>query len=186
MKEIYHLLIAITIVISWTITIGEAQKLYRDYKNSEIIINNYLENKEQKSQEGNKGNPDEATASTEDAPDVGDNTKVLSPAQEIKKVAEKEGFAEKEKLVKLAWCESRLKPICGELNHPDCINPKNESYDRGYYQISEKWHPEVSDKEAFNIRLATAEAIRIIRDRGWQEWSASQHCWGNKELVYNQ
>jgi len=178
MKQIYHLLIAIIILVSWTIVIDEAQQLHADYNESMEIINNHFENKEQKSQkEGIKGNPGEVEASTEDAPDLGDSSKELSPEQEIRKVAEELGFKEKDKLVKLAWCESRLKPECGELNNPDCINPKNDSYDRGYFQISRLWHSEVSNRCAFDAECATQETIRIIRDRGWGEWSASVSCW---------
>ena len=91
----------------------------------------------------------------------------------IRRVAEEENFQEVETLVKIAKCESNLKLECGELNHPSCVNPTNNSYDRGIFQISRKWHPEVDDVQAFDFESATKEAIRIQRRAGWEAWA----CW---------
>lgn len=89
----------------------------------------------------------------------------------IRKVANEKGFTEIDKLIRLAECESTFNPACGELNNPECINPKNASYDRGWFQISRKWHPEVSDECAFDLKCATSESIRILDERGWDEWA---------------
>jgi len=91
----------------------------------------------------------------------------------IRRVAEEMGFEETENLVRLALCESSFNPACGELNNPECINPINNSFDRGYFQISRKYHPEVSDEDAFNVEKATEQAIRIVNERGFSEWT----CW---------
>ena len=77
--------------------------------------------------------------------------------------------------LKILKCESGSNPACGELNNPKCINTKNGSYDRGYWQISKKYHPEVSDKCAFNPECATKEAYRIFEERGWGEWACSRY-----------
>lgn len=46
------------------------------------------------------------------------------------------------------------------------------SVDRGIWQINNRWHPEVSDKEAFDPDTATREAFRISHGfRNFSGWS---------------
>ena len=47
--------------------------------------------------------------------------------------------------------------------------------DRGIFQINRKWHPEVSDKCAFDYKCNTKEAIRIIKEwNGYGAWVCSR------------
>lgn len=79
---------------------------------------------------------------------------------------------EPERAVRVAWCESRFKP--------DAYNPKNNSHDGGIFQISLRWHgAELAERglDRFDIEDNIAFS-RILYDRnGWQDWSASEHCW---------
>jgi hypothetical protein len=54
-------------------------------------------------------------------------------------------------------CESKFNP-----NALFCGND-NGSCDRGLWQFSDYWHPEVSDAEAFNWELATDHAWRVSK-----------------------
>lgn len=101
----------------------------------------------------------------------GDNGKVPeSPEETIRRVADEMGFEEAENLVRLAKCESSL--------NPDAVNPTNNSYDRGVFQISRRWHSEISDKCAFDVACATEKSIEIIRNDGGypHQWSC-QGAW---------
>ena len=98
---------------------------------------------------------------------------VLSIEDRIRAEAKKVGFDQIDTLVAIAKCESSLKPECEVLNHDSCVNPHNKSFDRGFYQISRKYHPEVTDDCAFNLECSTREAIRIATKSGWSQWA----CW---------
>ena len=91
----------------------------------------------------------------------------------IRSVAYDLDFSEVERLIKIGMCESRFNPVCSQINHPDCTNAYNNSFDRGWFQISRKWHPEVSDECAVDIECATRESIRIINSRGFDEWACN-------------
>ena len=53
----------------------------------------------------------------------------------------------------------------------------NGTKDIGLWQISNKWHNEVSDKCAYDFKCSTKEAIRIYKERGnWSAWYASKKC----------
>jgi hypothetical protein len=110
-----------------------------------------------------------------EAGQVGEILTESSPQPDIviRKIAEGMGFTEADRLIRLAGCESTFNPACGELNNPDCINPKNGSYDRGWFQISRKWHPEVSDECAFDLECATEASIDILNRLGFDEWSCN-------------
>ena len=109
--------------------------------------------------------------------DRGEGTKQVPPARQIpdviRSVASDLDFYEVDRLIKLGMCESRFKTVCGEINHPDCTNTYNNSFDRGWFQISRKYHSEVSDECAVDIECATKESIRIIRKRGFDEWACN-------------
>ena len=107
------------------------------------------------------------------------NAKFIEPIKEgsyqerISKVAKQEGFEELGELLALAQCESSFNPVC-EFHSDECINPYNNSYDRGFFQISRRYHPEVTDECAFDLECATKESIRIIRQRGFEEWTCGK------------
>ena len=71
---------------------------------------------------------------------------ILSIEQQIRDIAEREGFRWADYLVKLANCESRLNPLAENRqgNYP------SNSTDRGLFQINNYWHYEVSDEQAFD------------------------------------
>jgi hypothetical protein len=103
---------------------------------------------------------------------------VVSPSsseEQIRNIANRVGFGDVDGLIKIAKCESSLKPECGMLNHPACINAHNNSFDRGYFQISRRWHPEVSDEDAFDLEKSTLHAIRIYKKSGnnWGQWACN-------------
>lgn len=52
---------------------------------------------------------------------------------------------------------------------------KDGSRDRGLWMISEVWHPEVTDSCAYDYYCSTLQAIRIAKERGWDEWIAYKH-----------
>lgn len=120
---------------------------------------------------------EEVKAHSEDQPrwDVRIIPDTPSVEQLIRNVAERVGFGDVDGLIKIAKCESSLKPECGMLNHPACINAHNNSFDRGYFQISRRWHPEVSDEDAFDVEKSTLHAIRIYEKSGnnFGQWACN-------------
>lgn len=52
------------------------------------------------------------------------------------------------------------------------FNPTNNSNDRGIWQISRRWHPEVDDACARDVKCSTKETYRISKGgTDWHEWS---------------
>lgn len=97
----------------------------------------------------------------------------LSIEQKIRRTAESAGFDEIDKLVAIAKCESSLKPACLILNDASCVNPHNNSFDRGLFQISRKWHPEITDECSFNLECSTLATIEIQKKSGWNAWACN-------------
>lgn len=64
-------------------------------------------------------------------------------------------------------CESRWNPEAMLVN-------KDMSVDRGIWQISNKYHKEVSNSDAFDYKKATEHAIRIYKKSGWREWTCGK------------
>jgi len=62
---------------------------------------------------------------------------------------------------------------CESSGNQFAFNPTNGSNDRGYWQISKKYHPEVSDDCAYDPTCSTEQAYRIFKERGWGEWACS-------------
>lgn len=48
---------------------------------------------------------------------------------------------------------------------------KSATLDRGLWMINDYWHAEVSDECAFDVECSTKEAIRILKQSGWSQWS---------------
>ena len=90
-----------------------------------------------------------------------------SPEDIIRQIAREENFSEVDMLLKLAYCESRYDPYAVGINW------KHKSYDRGIFQLNSHFYKNISNDCSFNIACATKASIKIIRDRGFQEWS----CW---------
>ena len=103
--------------------------------------------------------------------DEGTSLERENPEETIRRVAGEMGFEEAENLVKIAKCESNLKPECEIINHPACTNPTNNSFDRGAFQWSRKYHPEISDECAYNVACSTKKVIDHITSGGsWNTW----------------
>lgn len=86
------------------------------------------------------------------------------PMQEwVLNEAEKAGI-DPYKVYMLVHCESRWNPEAIYIN-------KGGSVDRGLFQINNKYHPEVSNSCAWSWKCSTEQAIRIIKERGFGEWT---------------
>ena len=103
--------------------------------------------------------------------------KLASKAKEsvesvIRRIAAKNNV-DQEFAVRVARCESGLKPNAVNIN-------KTGSKDRGVFQWNDYWHPEVTDKMAFDVEIATQFFCDAVNDGkiGW--WDASKHCWDKK------
>lgn len=72
---------------------------------------------------------------------------------------------------KVAKCESGLNPYAININ-------TNGSIDRGVFQWNDKWHPEISDEEAFNVEIATKLFCQSVNDGHLSWWNSSKSCWG--------
>lgn len=64
---------------------------------------------------------------------------------------------------KLIQCESSW--------NPEAVHHNWGSTDYGLWQINNKYHPEVSKNCALDHGCSTLEAIRIIKTKGFNEWS---------------
>lgn len=73
--------------------------------------------------------------------------------------------------VAVAKCESGLNPAAVNTN-------TDGSRDRGLYQINEKYHPEVTDAQAFDIIFSTQFFCKAFKAGHISWWDASKKCWG--------
>ena len=87
----------------------------------------------------------------------------------IKTIAKKEGVDEN-LAVRVAMCESVLKPKAIHTN-------ADGSIDRGLYQINSKYHPYVSEKEAFDPEFSIKFFCRAVKNGNISWWNASKQCW---------
>lgn len=60
---------------------------------------------------------------------------------------------------------------CESTWNPEAFHYNQGSIDRGLWQINSYFHPEVSKDCSYDPVCATREAIRIIKTKGWSEWS---------------
>jgi len=73
-------------------------------------------------------------------------------------------------------CEQALKVVFAEssFNQRAIYKNKDGSRDRGIWQISEKWHPEVSNACAFNLECSTDYAYKLFSYNGWASWHGAR------------
>jgi len=89
--------------------------------------------------------------------------------QIIRKVA-KEEQVDPDLAVRVATCESNL--------DDQAINTNEKgSQDRGLFQINDKYHPEVSDADAFNPITATTFFCKAFKEGHLSWWNATKSCW---------
>jgi len=74
--------------------------------------------------------------------------------------------------VAVAKCESGLRP--GAIN----VN-SGGSKDRGLYQWNDKYHPEITDKMAFDPEVACDLFLKAVNAGHLSWWSASSKCWNS-------
>lgn len=77
------------------------------------------------------------------------------------------------------WKLARAVMMAEGNYNPRAFNPTNGSNDRGIWQISAKWHPEVSDACAYNVECSTNVAYQL--SKGGEDWSA---WWGFRTRSY--
>jgi len=87
----------------------------------------------------------------------------------IRKIANEE-CVDPDLAVRVARCESGL-------NHKaKNINPDG-SCDRGLFQINDKYHPEVSDDEAYNPIFSTKFFCKAFKNGNLSWWNVTRKCW---------
>ena len=72
--------------------------------------------------------------------------------------------------VRVAECESSINPVAKHLND-------DGSCDRGLFQINNKWHPEVSDEDAYDIVKSTRFFCKAFKEGRLEWWNATKSCW---------
>jgi len=87
----------------------------------------------------------------------------------IRYIAQQENV-DPELAIKVATCESALSPTAKNVN-------SSGSIDRGLFQINNKWHPEVSDIDAYNIETSTRFFCKSFKEGHLDWWNASKKCW---------
>lgn len=87
----------------------------------------------------------------------------------IKRVAKEKGI-NPDLALRVAKCESGLNPAAVNIN-------TNKSKDRGLYQWNDKWHPEITDKVAFDAELSCCAFCDAVNAGNLSWWNASKKCW---------
>lgn len=98
----------------------------------------------------------------------------------IRVICDQEGltFLQKELACDICSCESGFKPMAKLVNGPNSI-------DRGLFQWNSLYHPQITDKIAYDPEKSTRLACKAILAKETHSlWSASQHCW-NKNARYD-
>lgn len=92
-------------------------------------------------------------------------SEVASVEDQIRSIAKEKGFIYEDYLVRLADCESKLKPEAKRLN-----TDSRKTTDRRLFQINNYWHYEVSDECAYDLRCSTEWTIQRIEAGYQHEW----------------
>jgi hypothetical protein len=89
--------------------------------------------------------------------------------KKIREIA-KEEIVDPDLAVRVAKCESNLNPLAVNIN-------TDNSQDRGLFQINDKYHPEVSNIEAFDIEASTRFFCKAFKAGNIYWWKATEKCW---------
>ncbi len=87
----------------------------------------------------------------------------------IRSIARAEGV-DPELAVRVAKAESNLDPLAKHEN-------KDGSLDRGLFQINSKWHPEVTDNQAYDPVFSTQFFCKAFKAGKLSWWDASKDKW---------
>jgi len=98
------------------------------------------------------------------------NAKAETIEAMVRRIAKEYGVNEN-LAVRVAKCESGLDPSATNKN-------SNGSIDRGLFQWNNRWHPEISDKCAFDSEASTIAFCKAVNDGNLSWWDASKTCWG--------
>lgn len=90
----------------------------------------------------------------------------------IRYIAKQKGV-DQDLAVRVAKAESGLSPTAINTN-------TDGTRDRGLYQINEKYHPEVTDEQAFDIVLSTRFFCDAVLAGNLSWWNASKKNWEEK------
>lgn len=92
-------------------------------------------------------------------------------AQEIIKLVAKEEGIDPDLAIRVARCENAK-------FDPYAINTNMDgSRDRGIFQINDKWHPHVTDEQAFDPWFSARFFAKAVKDGNIHWWKASKKCW---------
>jgi len=94
----------------------------------------------------------------------------ISIQEIIKYIAGQEGI-DPELTIKVAKCESNLDPAAININ-------ADGSRDRGLFQINDKYHPEITDEQAFDAITSTRFFCKAFKTGNLSWWNSSKKCWG--------
>lgn len=92
----------------------------------------------------------------------------------IRFVCKSEGV-DAELALKVAKCESALNPKATNTN-------TDGSIDRGLFQINSKWHPEVTEEQAFDPIFSTKFFCQAFKNGNLKWWNATQSCWDKQQI----
>lgn len=95
--------------------------------------------------------------------------KDLTVEEQIRKIA-KEELVDPDLAVRVAKCESSLNPKAININAPDSI-------DRGVFQINSKWHPDVTEAQAYDVEFSARFFCKAFKEGHLEWWNASKKCW---------
>ena len=99
-----------------------------------------------------------------------EETPTPAPSQytrrDLRSLARDVGFKDPKMAAAIALAESSGDPLAVG------VNKKPRSKDRGLFQINDRWHPEVTDRCAFDPRCNAEAALEISNGgRDWTPWS---------------
>lgn len=101
--------------------------------------------------------------------------------EEVRKIItqiSKEEDVNKHLAMRVAMCESGLDPEARNLI-------QGKGIDRGLYQWNSYYHPEISDRCAYDIECSTKEFCKAVRAGKLWWWNPSRACW-DKSYKYSQ
>lgn len=97
------------------------------------------------------------------------NCKAPTIEDTIRIVAKNE-CVDPELCIRVAKCESSLNATAVNIN-------ADGSKDKGLFQINEKYHPEVTEAQAFDPIFSTQFFCRAFKAGNLSWWNASKTCW---------